>query len=102
MRRLSVRVLAATAAVALAWSLVVWLTGGLDFTIAGLRVTSTNISRPLVVGLAAAAVALFVNGLRSSVEDVKTTAARVTPFSVAVALAAATTVLSLLASSWTA
>src|SRR5262245_11910157 len=102
MRRLLVGVLAATAALALAWSLVVWLTGGLDFTIAGLHVTSTNISRPLVVGLAAAVAAMLLNGFRSSVEDVKTTAARVTPFGAAVALAAATTVLSLLASSWTA
>jgi len=102
MRRFLVRVLTAAAVLALAWSLAAWLAGGLEFTLAGFHVTSTNISRPFAAGLVAAVVALFVNGFRASVEDGRAMAARVTPFSAAALLAIATTVLSLLANSWTA
>lgn len=102
MRRFLVRVLTAAAVLALAWSLAAWLADGLEFTLAGFHVTSTNISRPFAAGVVAGVVALFVNGFRASVEDVKASAARLTPFNAAAFLAIATTALSLVASSWTA
>jgi hypothetical protein len=101
-RRILVRVLTAIAILALGWGVAAWLAGGLSFTIAGLRVSSSNYWRPIAAGLAAAVSAALTNGWRASLADLSRMAAGVTPRGAAVAVAIATAILGLVAGSWTA
>ena len=102
MRKLVVQGSVAAAVLALAWGVAVWLTGGLDFTVAGFHVRSTNYWRPIGVGMVAAVLAAVVNGWRKSRLDLSRIATSLTPGRAAAALALTTTILSLTASSWTA
>jgi hypothetical protein len=45
------RLLAALAATAFVWTLLVWLAGGVDFRTAGLAITSHDPIRPAIAGL---------------------------------------------------
>ncbi len=102
MRKAFASLLAAVAALALAWGIAAALAGGLSFTLGGLQVRSTNYWRPIAAGLAAAAIAVAINGWHASRTDLSRIAAGVTAARAAGALAILTTILGLAASSWTA
>ena len=102
MRRTLVRVLAALAGLAFGWGITAWLAGGMSVTIGGLRITTSNHWRPIAVGMAAALAAVLANGWRASLDTLSKTAAGMTPRRAAIGLAIGTTLLSLVASSWTA
>ena len=102
MRRLVAWGFGAAAVVALGWGVAVWLTGGLNFTVAGFHVRSTNYWRPTGAGMVAAFLAAVVNGWRKSRDDLSRIGSSITPGRAAAALALTTTILSLTGSSWTA
>ena len=85
------RLLAALACAALAWSLIVWLAGGLDVRAAGHRLTSNDPIRPAVAGVLVAVCYLAVARRRGVREDAAAAARWLTPARVAVVIAAAST-----------
>jgi len=102
MRRLLTSVVAIAAFLALAWAAVIWLTGGLTLTIAGVRVSATTAWRPLAIGVALGAVGMRMAGLRSPRAVTAWIVAHVTPARCAIALAVMTAVAGLAGNSWTA
>lgn len=53
------RVLGVSGAVALAWAVLAWLTGGVAFSVAGVRVSARGPTRPALIGLVLLALALW-------------------------------------------
>jgi hypothetical protein len=102
MRASVARVLVALAIVAILWSVVIALSGGGTIVLAGIKVTSTNAWRPLIAGLAAAALAVLVGGITRMRDDWRRLLGRLTPAHGALALAVATMAVSLGGNSWTA
>ena len=57
------RVSAAIALIALLWSVLIWLSGGLVFSIAGVRISSSDPLRPLIVAGVALGFHIAASGL---------------------------------------
>jgi hypothetical protein len=102
MRKIVAAGLGIAAGLAMAWGVIAWMAGGFDVTFGGTRLRSTNYLRPVAISAVLALVAIVVNGWRTTAGDLSRLRARVTPANAAAALAIATTLLSLAASSWTA
>jgi hypothetical protein len=102
MRRLLTSVIAIAGLLALAWAAVIWLTGGLTLTVAGMRVSATTAWRPLAIGVAFGALGMWMAGFRSPRAASAWIVAHVTPARCAIALAVMTAVAGLAGNSWTA
>jgi hypothetical protein len=96
------RTIAAAAVLALAWSILVWITGGTAIAIAGLRVSSTDPVRPLLAAVTLTAIYVFVSGRQHIHEDVALARRLTTPSRAAAVLAIAIGVIALAQSSFTA
>lgn len=96
------RIIAATAVLALLWSVVVWMTGGGTITFGVLRVSSTDPIRPLIAAALLAAVYALASGRQRLRDDVTRAVAAATPARLAVLLAVAVGVVAVWHSSWTA
>ena len=57
------------AALALAWAVLVWISGGTTIAVAGLRVSSTDPIRPLVTAALLAAIYVLTSGRQRVRED---------------------------------
>ena len=96
------RTIAAAAVLALAWSILVWITGGTAIAIAGLRVSSTDPVRPLLAAVILTAIYVFVSGRQRIHEDVALARRLTTPSRIAAVLAIAIGVIAFAQSSFTA
>ena len=85
------RWLAALAGAALAWSLFVWLAGGVDLRAAGLRLTSSDPFRPAILGGVLLLTYLAVAGLHGAREDVARAGGWMTPVRAALGVTVAST-----------
>jgi hypothetical protein len=102
MRRLVTSAAAIAAFLALAWAAVIWITGGLTFTIAGMRLSATTAWRPVAIGAVLGVLAMWLAGPRSPGTAAAGIAAHFTPLRCAVALAVMTAAAGLAGNSWTA
>jgi hypothetical protein len=96
------RTVAAAAVLALAWSILVWVTGGTVIAIAGLRVSSTNPVRPLIAAVILIAIYVFAAGRQRVHDDAALARRLATPSRIAAVLAVAIGVIALAQSSFTA
>jgi hypothetical protein len=96
------RAFASLAALALGWSLVVWITGGTTMAIGGVRISSTDPIRPLVAAALLAAIYVFASGRQRVRVDAALAARIATPSRIAAGLAAATAIIAIAQSSYTA
>jgi hypothetical protein len=96
------RTVAAAAVLALAWSILVWVTGGTVIAIAGLRVSSTNPVRPLIAAVILIAIYVFAAGRQRVHDDAALVRRLATPSRIAAVLAVAIGVIALAQSSFTA
>jgi hypothetical protein len=94
--------IAVTAVLALLWSVAVWMTGGGTLTFGGLRVSSTDPTRPLIAAALLAAVYVLACGRERLRDDVTRAVAAATPARLAVSLAVAVGVVAVWHTSWTA
>ncbi|HEY9467466.1 MAG TPA: glycosyltransferase family 39 protein [Vicinamibacterales bacterium] len=96
------RTIATAAVLALAWSILVWVTGGTVIAIAGLRVSSTNPVRPLIAAVILIAIYVFAAGRQRVHDDAALVRRLATPSRIAAVLAVAIGVIALAQSSFTA
>jgi dolichyl-phosphate-mannose-protein mannosyltransferase len=96
------RAIAAVGVLALAWSVLVWVTGGTAIAIAGLRVSSTDPVRPLLAAGVLATLYAFAAGRQRVHEDAAAARRIATPARLAAILAIAVGVVALSHSSFTA
>jgi hypothetical protein len=89
-------------ALALAWGILVWVTGGTTITIAGLRVSSTDPIRPILAAVLLAAVSAVASGRQRLRADAVLTSTAATPARLAGVLAIALAIIATWQSSWTA
>jgi hypothetical protein len=89
-------------ALALAWSLFVWVTGGTVLALAGLRISSTDPVRPLSAAAILIAIYAFTSGRQRLHEDVALARRLAAPSLIAAVLAAAIGVIAFAQSSFTA
>jgi hypothetical protein len=101
-RRRLAGALALIAVAAVAWAAVIAIFGGRAIVIGGLKITSSNVWRPLAVAIAAAALAAGLAGAQGTRAMAATIARRLTPAAAALLIALATVVVSLAGNSWTA
>ncbi len=94
--------LAIAAVFALAWSVLVWVTGGTAIAIAGLRVSSTDPIRPLIAACVLAALYAVASGQERIREDAARVRTLASPARMAIALALAVGIIALSQSSFTA
>ena len=94
--------LVGVAVLGLVWSSVIWIAGGLNVSLAGIRITSNVLWRPLLISGVAVALLCGLNGPRRTFADVRSLVGALTPARSAVALAVLTMTVSLLGNSWTA
>jgi hypothetical protein len=87
---------------ALAWSAVVWATGGARGELAGVPLASTDPVRPAIMAALLAAMYVFVSGRRRIREDAALAASVATPARCAAALAIGIGIIAIWQSSWTA
>ena len=93
---------AAAAILALAWSILIRVTGGTVIAIAGLRVSSTDPVRPLLAAVILVAIYVFASGRQRVQEDVAFARRLTTPSRIAAVLAVAIGVIAFAQSSFTA
>src|SRR5262245_47770786 len=96
------RAIACAAVAALAWAVLVLVTGGTTISIAGLRVSTTDPIRPLLVSALLAALYAFASERLRLREDAALASRALTPARLTVALAIGVAVLAIWQSSWTA
>jgi hypothetical protein len=96
------RAIASAAVLALAWSLVIRVTGGTVIAVAGLRVSSTDPIRPLIAALILAAIYAVASGPQRVRADAASARTFATPARLAALLALAVGVIALSQSSFTA
>jgi hypothetical protein len=101
-RQVVAAALALLAAVALLWAAAIQIAGGVNTTIAGHRVSSNSVWRPLAAAVLCAASALALAGTTRARAAAGRVAAACTPARAALAFAAATVVIGLAGNSWTA
>ena len=89
-------------ALALAWAVLVWISGGTTIAVAGLRVSSTDPIRPLVAVALLAAIYLLTSGRQRVREDAALARRLATASRLAGVLAAAIGVIAIAQSSYTA
>ncbi|MGE3841727.1 MAG: ArnT family glycosyltransferase [Vicinamibacterales bacterium] len=99
MSRWGFAVLAALSGV---WAATVWLGGGVDLVIAGVRVVSRSPARPALIGLGAAACHILINGWARARTDLAASARMMTLARVAGALAVGTIAVALTFNTWAA
>src|SRR5262249_61413226 len=80
--------LAILAVIAIAWTLAIWITGGVTIAIGGIKITSFSVWRPVALALVAAAIALGVAGSRGARTAIARISAGLTPRVAAIVLAA--------------
>ena len=88
------------ALVAAVWGIGVWLSGGFEFNLAGVRLSSSDALRPFVTAVVATAAYVLVSGVARVRADV--TRFRLTPSTCAAALAVVVGVVGLVNNSWSA
>jgi dolichyl-phosphate-mannose-protein mannosyltransferase len=96
------RTIAAAAVLALAWSILIWVTGGTVIAIAGMPVSSTDPVRPLIAAVILIAIYVVAAGRLRVDEDVALARRLATPSRLALVLAAAIGVIAFAQSSFTA
>jgi len=96
------KAIACAAIAALAWAILIAVTGGTAIAIAGFRVSSTDPIRPLLAATLLAAVYAFASGRRRLRDDAAVAAAVATPARLTATLALAVGVIAISQSSWTA
>jgi hypothetical protein len=96
------RAIAIAAVLALAWSLLILLTGGTAIALAGLRVSSTDPIRPLIAALVLAALYAFTSGRQRVRDDAALTRRFASPARLAAVLALCIGIIALAQSSFTA
>ena len=96
------RTIAAAAVLALAWSILIWVTGGTVIPLAGLRVSSTDPARPLIAAVILITIYVFAAGRQRLNQDVALARRLVTPSRLAAVLATAIGVTAFAHSSFTA
>lgn len=94
--------LACLAIVLAAWALAVWWTGGLAFTVAGVRVSARGAGRPLAAAAACAMAWLWLTGPARARQSLASLAARARPAWIAAALAAGCAAVAVAHNGWTA
>jgi hypothetical protein len=94
------RVLGVIALLAALWTLGVWLSGGLVFSLGGLRISSSDSTRPLIVALAAAIAYLYASGIARAREDAVRLSRALTPQGLAGTLTAAVLIAGIANNSW--
>lgn len=102
MRRLAGRIAVVVGVLAVAWALLIAVTGGINIMVGGVRFSSNAPWRPGLFGIVMIAIAVWVGGIAGLRSDAKTLSAKVSPVSCAVALSLVTTLVSLGWNSWTA
>jgi hypothetical protein len=96
------RMVGVAAALALAWAVLVWISGGTTIAVAGLRVSSTDPIRPLVAAALLAAIYILTSGRQRVREDAARARRLATASRLAAVLAAAIGVTAIAQSSYTA
>ncbi|MEO8070697.1 MAG: glycosyltransferase family 39 protein, partial [Acidobacteriota bacterium] len=96
------RLIGLAAIAAIGWSLVLILVGGVTMTLGPLRLSSNDPWRPLLIGVAMAALSVWISGFLGLRSDLRRAAALLTPARAALVLALATMLTSLAWNSWTA
>jgi hypothetical protein len=96
------RTIACAAVAALAWALLVWVTGGTTIAIAGLRVSSTDPIRPLIAAALLATLYALASGRQRLRDDAAFAARAATTARLAAAIAVAVGMIAIWQSSWTA
>ena len=96
------RVSAAIALIALPWSVLIWLSGGLVFSIAGVRISSSDPLRPLIVAGVALGFYIAASGLAQLRLDAEAVGRRVTRARLAALLTFVTLAVGITQNSWSA
>lgn len=89
-------------ALAIAWAVIVWISGGTTIAVAGLRVSSTDPVRPLLIAVVLTAIYIFTSGRQRVREDAALACSLATTSRLAAVLAAAIGVIAFAQSSFTA
>jgi len=94
------RALGGIALLAFIWTLVVWLSGGVALSLGGLRISSSDATRPLIVAVVLATAYLASSGVARTREDAARLRQALTPTRLAVALAIAILIVGIANDSW--
>jgi len=89
-------------AVAIAWAVLVWISGGTTIAVAGLRVSSTDPVRPLLVAVVLATLYAFASGRQHVRDDAGLVRRIATPERLTVSLAISVGIIAISQSSYTA
>jgi hypothetical protein len=96
------RVLIAVAVIAIAWSIIIGITGGVRFAVAGRPLSSTSPWKPLEYAVVAGVVVVLLRGVGNSLATFVALTRRITPARASMLLAVVTTLTGLTFNSWTA
>jgi hypothetical protein len=94
------RALGVIALLATVWTLVVWLSGGLAVSLGPLRISSSDVTRPLIVAIVAAVAYLATSGFARARDDAVRVRRALRPQRLAVALTTAILIVGIANNSW--